>query len=73
MSLFTLRNVSLVLMLAAFPLISLGTTAGPTLLAWLGLVSLALGALIPPVLRFIPVKEEEHHRPTDLSESCRVC
>ncbi len=69
------RNVSLVLMLVAFPLISIGTTSGPDLLWWLGGVCLTLGALLPAVLRFVPEpKKEEAPRPsaTDL-DSCRVC
>ena len=74
MSLFVARNISLLLMLAAFPLISIGTTRGPAALWWLGLASLVIGALIPPVLRFVPAREERP-RPsaTDLGESCRVC
>ena len=69
------RNVSLVLMLAAFPLISVGATSGPDLLWWLGGVSLTLGALIPAALRFVPEpKKDEPPRPsaTDM-DSCRVC
>lgn len=74
MSLATARNVSLLLMLAAFPLISLGTTGGRPVVWWLGLASLCFGALIPPVMRFLPrEKEQEHTRPTDLGESSRVC
>lgn len=71
------RNLSLVLMLAAFPLISIGTTTGPSLVWWLGLASLTLGALIPPVLRYVPREEENKEEPgrsaVDLGDSCRVC
>ncbi len=79
MTLFVARNVSLVLMLIAFPLISLGTTGDQPALWWAGLAALVAGALIPPVLRFVPAKEEEEEEPprkkdaTDLGDSCRVC
>jgi hypothetical protein len=45
-------TISLVLLLLAFPLISIGTTTGPALLWWLGLAALGIGAAIPPVRRF---------------------
>jgi hypothetical protein len=71
------RNLSLLLMLASFPLISIGTTGGRPIVWWLGLASLVLGALIPPVLRFVPAekeqKKETHQHATDLGDSCRVC
>ena len=79
MSRFAARNLSLLLMLAAFPLISVGTTGGRPALWWLGLASLAAGALIPPVMRFLPQEKKaeaeaaEHPRATDLGESSRVC
>ncbi|MFA5582359.1 MAG: hypothetical protein WDA25_10455 [Paracoccaceae bacterium] len=46
-------SLSLVLMLAAFPLISMGTTDGPAALWVLGLGLLVLGGLIPPIARFV--------------------
>ncbi len=82
------RNLSLLLMLAAFPLISIGTTNGRPIIWWLGLASLALGALIPPVMRFVPQEEpkggpteetperkqaEARKHAPDLGDSCRVC
>ena len=69
------RNISLLLMLAAFPLISVGTTNGSSLAWWIGLASLGLGALIPPVMRYLPAEEKEEQPPksTDLGDSCRVC
>lgn len=49
----TALSISLLLLLAAFPLISIGTTQGPPWLWWLGLACLGVGGLIPPVRRFI--------------------
>lgn len=46
-------SVSLVLLAAAFPLISIGSTAGPRALWWLGLASLVCGGLIPPLQRLL--------------------
>ncbi|QYX56441.1 hypothetical protein K1T73_15510 [Roseovarius sp. SCSIO 43702] len=46
-------SLSFVLLIAAFPLVSLGMTAGPNVLWWLGLLSLCCGGLIPPLQRLI--------------------
>lgn len=46
-------SVSLVLLVVAFPLISLGTSYGPPLLWWVGLLALITGGLIPPVQRLL--------------------
>lgn len=76
MSRFAARNLSLVLMLAAFPLISIGTTGGRPVLWWIGLASLAVGALIPPVMRYLPEEKKDKEPPpcaTDLGDSSRVC
>ena len=73
MSVFAARNISLLLMLAAFPLISFGTTGGNALMWWLGLGALTAGAAMPPVWRYLPAEEPEPHEATDLGESCRVC
>lgn len=74
MTLFAARNLSLVLMLVALPLISVGTTGDRPLLWWAGMLSLLAGAAIPPVLRFVPIKEKPHKaHATDLGESSRVC
>jgi hypothetical protein len=45
-------GLAFVLLLAAFPLISAGTTGERDALWWAGLALLAAGALIPPVTRF---------------------
>ena len=75
MSMFAARNISFVLMLIAFPLVSIGMTNDQPVLWWAGLAALTLGALIPPVLRFVPEpeKKEQRHPPTDLGDSGRVC
>lgn len=52
MSRLAALSISLLLLLAAFPLISIGTTSGPPILWWFGLAALGLGGLIPPLRRF---------------------
>ena len=52
-------SLSLVSMLAAFPLVSLGTTGGSPLLWRLGLGCLLIGGLIPPVGRFLTTGRPE--------------
>jgi hypothetical protein len=49
----TYLSVSFVLLLAAVPLISIGTARGIPLLWRLGLGALVLGGLIPPVQRLL--------------------
>lgn len=44
-------SISFTLLLAAFPLISIGMTTGPRLLWWVGLIALTVGGLIPPLQR----------------------
>lgn len=75
MNRFALKNISLVLMLIAFPLISIGTTGDRAALWITGLIALTLGALIPPAMRYLPdePEQEPRQRPTDLGDSCRVC
>lgn len=60
-------SVSLILLVVAFPLISIGTTRGPDALWWMGLAALVCGGLIPPVQRLllgppvaIPADADEH-------------
>lgn len=50
---------SLVLLFAAFPLTSNGTTAGNGLVWWLGLISLIVGGLLPVLTRYM-----DHSRDT---------
>lgn len=55
-------SVSLVLLIIAFPLISMGTSYGPPVLWWAGLLALVAGGLIPPVQRLLlgsPVAKPE--------------
>ncbi|HEX2887780.1 hypothetical protein [Vineibacter terrae] len=51
-------GTSLVLLVCALPLISIGTTSGPPVLWWIGLAALCVGGLIPPVQRvFFPPRQ----------------
>lgn len=50
-------SASLVLLLAAFPLISVGTTSGSPVLWGLGLGALSIGGLIPPARRLLIRRE----------------
>lgn len=66
MPLPTARITSLLLMLVALPLLSLGTTNALSPIWWAGLASLTLGALIPTALRFAPApapQQPERPRP----------
>ena len=53
MSQLATLGISLLLFLAALPLISIGITRGPPVLWWLGLIALGAGGLIPPAQRFL--------------------
>jgi hypothetical protein len=66
-------SISLVLLLIAFPLISIGTTSGPPLLWQVGLAALALGGVLPPLRRLFP-QENPLPKPTTvgLPEDDRV-
>lgn len=46
-------SVSLVLLVVAFPLVSIGMSRGPAALWWLGLLALGCGGLIPPLQRIL--------------------
>jgi hypothetical protein len=52
-------SLSMALMLAAFPLVSIGTTQGSPFVWWLGLLALGVGGLIPPVWRFLAAPQPE--------------
>lgn len=47
------ETVALVLLLAAFPITSWGTTAGSYLLWWIGFLSLIAGGLVPVMTRYM--------------------
>lgn len=52
-------SVSFLLLVGAFPLISIGTTRGPDYLWQAGFALLLLGAMIPPAQRlFFPPKKD---------------
>jgi hypothetical protein len=53
----TLLLISLILMLLAYPLASFGTEGGAAWLSWTALALLAVGGLIPAVLRFTRKEE----------------
>lgn len=61
-------SISLALLLASFPLVSVGTTRGPEPLTWLGIGALVLGGLIPPARRLVSRPAPEPP-PTD----CGLC
>ena len=45
--------LALLLLFAAFPIISFGTTGGRNLVWWVGLVSLVLGGVLPVLTRYM--------------------
>jgi hypothetical protein len=45
--------LALVLLFVAFPIISLGTTGGSSLVWWAGLMSLVLGGVLPVLTRYM--------------------
>jgi hypothetical protein len=47
------ETLALVLLLAAFPITSWGTTAGSYLVWWIGFISLLLGGLVPVLTRYM--------------------
>jgi hypothetical protein len=55
----TAECLSLLLLFAAFPLISIGTTGGNSLVWWVGLTSLVVGGLLPVLTRYM-----DHSRDT---------
>ena len=47
------ETLALVLLLAAFPITSWGTTAGSSLVWWLGLLTLVAGGVLPVLTRYM--------------------
>lgn len=52
-------TTSFLLMLACLPLISVGTTAGPDALWWIGIITLLVGAAILPLQRLLAPAQPE--------------
>jgi hypothetical protein len=50
-------STSFFLFLIAVPLISIGTTSGPSSLLWAGLAALCIGGVIPPAQRLLTSKQ----------------
>jgi hypothetical protein len=47
------ETLALLLLFAAFPITSWGTTAGNRLVWWVGLLSLLVGGLLPVITRYM--------------------
>jgi nitrate reductase NapE component len=47
------ETLALLLLFAAFPIISLGTTGGSALVWWIGLLSLVVGGVLPVWTRYM--------------------
>lgn len=52
-------TASLTLLVVAFPLISIGSTSGPSWLWWIGLLALVCGGLLPPAYRLLSGRSTE--------------
>jgi len=57
------ESVALLLLCAAFPLISLGATGGLAPVWWLGLLSLVAGGVLPIATRYL---DHSKDKPTDI-------
>ena len=57
------ESVALLLLFAAFPLISAGTTGSIAVVWWLGLLCLIAGGLLPVVTRYM---DHSKDKPTDV-------
>jgi hypothetical protein len=57
------ESVALLLLCAAFPLISLGATGGHAPVWWIGLLSLVVGGLLPIATRYL---DHSKDKPTDV-------
>lgn len=55
----TLQEISLVLMVAPFPLVLYGVLEGIAPLWWSGIVLMIVGGLIPPATRYVFEDENE--------------
>ncbi len=73
MSRLAALSLSMALLLAAFPLISFGTTRDEAAFWWLGLLALLVGGLIPPARRFLAARQPEP-APTKagMCDDCRI-
>lgn len=47
------ETLALLLLFAAFPIVSLGTTGGNALVWWIGLLSLVVGGVLPVWTRYM--------------------
>ena len=73
MSTLASLSLSMALLLVAFPLISIGTTHGPPICWWMGLLALVAGGVIPPAQRFVgAVRPEPPPTPAGLADDERV-
>lgn len=59
MSHLAIQGAVLMLMLLALPVTSAGTTTNATWLNMLGLAAIAVGGMVPPVLRFAASDESD--------------
>lgn len=57
------ETVALLLMFAAFPLVSVGATGDSAVVWWLGLLCLIAGGLLPVVTRYM---DHTQDKPTDV-------
>jgi hypothetical protein len=55
----TLNGIALILLLIPFALISIGTTNDIEALWWAGVIMLIIGALIPPISRYVFTDEND--------------
>jgi hypothetical protein len=53
--------VSFVLFLVSLPLVSFGATDDQPLLWWLGLALMVIAGLIPPLVRYVPLADEDEN------------
>lgn len=65
-------SVSMVLLLAAFPVISYGTTHGTAWLWQVGIAALVVGGVIPPAGRFLAAEPPDPPTKAGMPDDCRV-